>query len=195
MAQQKSFMNDDNKPVISYFSQMDHQVAFTNDDVSPMSRYFDGDSVTSMSQRTRRPPQFFGPPFVCNQPTTLATKSTETTESVATYEPPPLEFVSRPKPSEISCAASVESKSTDHRQSPVTNTRPPGLFVRQNEVEQGSVPVVIYVDLSGLKETKKGRSDLFKPSSTSNAQTNRYRVNNHWGSGGDNRRRGQRRNN
>jgi hypothetical protein len=111
------------------------------DEASPMSRYFDGDCLSPTSQKPRRPPRFFGPPFGLNEPSAPATELSETIKqqhaSFASYEP-----------SEISCAASAEINDTDRWKPPETNTGTrsasiaSGQIVEQKEMEEESVPVV-----------------------------------------------------
>jgi len=172
------------------------QESLVSDGMSPMSRYFDGDSLTPMNQK---PPQFFGAPFVFGGPNVSATaivgESSVATKrqqaSFAMYEPPS-GFVLRPKPSEIS--------NTDRRQSiesaisTQSTSTASGQLIGQNEMERGSVPIAVYVDLSVLRETKKGKNALIKPNSTSRES----QAIGHWGSnlwgGSENRRPAQKRN-
>lgn len=186
----------------------DYPEVFLNDGMSPMSRYFDGDSFTPVGQKPLMPLQFFGAPLAIGGSTTTVAGSlgvgSQQQASFSAYEPqfrrmlrPAVSEISRA--SEISRLPPVDTGDSDRRQSIAsaistqsTSTSSCHLIGR-TETERG-VPVAVYVDLSVLRETKKGRNTLMKPSSIgqeSHASSN-WR-NDSWGS--ENRRRAQKRNN
>jgi hypothetical protein len=149
----------------------------------------------------QKPPAFFGAPFIFNgigMPSvggdrSLCVTKDEQQASFAIYEPPSGISV-HPTPSAALARVPPETERRQSTESALSiqstseaSVQPMG----QNETERPGVPVAVYVDLSVLRETQKGRNALIKPNSTSEPQTS-GNWGNHWG-GSDSRRHAQKR--
>lgn len=179
--------------------------AYTDDGKSPMSRYFDTDSLTPMNQK---PALFLAPDLSFFQPAPPSGFAPVTVPAGNSLAPPAgmsstaisissnvvgatsIEFNGAVLPASsdigapLTSVAEVDSMSTENASSIQSRSETSG----QNASDSG-VPVAVYVDLSVLRETKKGRNALLQPHCVSTSQ-----ASGHFGNqkgGNENRRRAQ----